>query len=146
MIKTATAIILSLVCAVSYQALGDEIEVKSLNRSSTGFFVFSPDFVRIKPGDAINFVAADKGHEIHSVPGMIPDGARPFDAKMSQDIKVTFTLPGVYVIACKPHAAMGMVGVIVVGDPINIDKIDPSPLPDKARTKLYTLLEPLEKN
>jgi len=81
---------------------------------------------------------------------MIPDGARPFDAKMSQDIKVTFTLPGVYVIACKPHAAMGMVGVIVVGDPINIDKIDPIPLPDKARTKLYTLLdtllEPLEKN
>jgi len=77
---------------------------------------------------------------------MIPEGAQPFDAKMSQDIKVTFTLPGVYVIACKPHAAMGMVGVIVVGDPINIDKIDPSPLPDKARTKLYTLLEPLEKN
>jgi len=150
MINTAAAIILSLVCAVSYQALGDEIDVKSLNRSSTGFFVFSPDFVRIKPGDAINFVAADKGHEIHSVLGMIPDGARPFDAKMSQDIKVTFTLPGVYVIACKPHAAMGMVGVIVVGDPINIDKIDPSPLPDKARTKLYTLLdtllEPLEKN
>jgi hypothetical protein len=31
MIKTATAIILSLVCAVSHQALGDEIEVKSLN-------------------------------------------------------------------------------------------------------------------
>jgi plastocyanin len=54
MIKTATAIILSLVCTVSYQALGDEIEVKSLNRSSAGFFVFSPDFVRIKPGDAIN--------------------------------------------------------------------------------------------
>jgi len=50
MINTAAAIILSLVCAVSYQALGDEIDVKSLNRSSTGFFVFSPDFVRIKPG------------------------------------------------------------------------------------------------
>ena len=67
MIKTATAIILSRVCAVSYQALGDEIEVKSLNRSSTDFFVFSPDFVRIKPGDAINFVATLKGHEVHSV-------------------------------------------------------------------------------
>ena len=146
MIKTATAIILSRVCAVSYQALGDEIEVKSLNRSSTGFFVFSPDFVRIKPGDAINFVAADKGHEVHSVPGMIPEEAQPFDAKMSQDIKVTFTVPGVYVIACKPHTAMGMVGVIVVGDPTNIDKIDPSTLPGKARAKLDTLLEPLKKS
>jgi pseudoazurin len=146
MIKTTKAIILSLVCAASYQALGDEIEVRSLNRSSTGFLVFSPDFVRIKPGDAINFVAADKGHEVHSVPGMIPEEAQPFDAKMSQDIKVTFTVPGVYVIACKPHTAMGMVGVIVVGDPTNIDKIDPSTLPGKASAKLDTLLEPLKKS
>jgi pseudoazurin len=146
MIKTATAIILSFVCVVSYQALGDEIEVKSLNRSSTGFFVFSPDFVRISPGDVINFVATDKGHEVHSVPGMIPEGAQPFDAKMSQDTQVTFTVPAVYVLACKPHTAMGMVGVVVVGDPINIDKIDPSPLPAKARTKLDTLLEPHKKS
>jgi hypothetical protein len=41
---------------------------------------------------------------------------------------------------------MGMVGVIVVGDPTNIDKIDPSTLPGKARTKLDTLLEPLKKS
>ena len=79
--KTAAAIL-------SYQALGDEVEVKSLNRSSTGFFGFSPDFVRIMPGDTINFVASDKGHQVHSVPGMIPEGAQPFDAKMSEDIKV----------------------------------------------------------
>jgi len=76
---------------------------------------------------------------------MIPEGAQPFYAKISQDIKVTFTVPGVYVIACKPHTAMGMVGV-VAGDPTNIDKIDPRALPGKARTKLDTLLEPLKKN
>jgi pseudoazurin len=144
--KIAAVIILSLVCAVSYQALGDEIEVKSLNRSSTGFFVFSPDFVRIKPGDVINFVASDKGHQVHSVPGMIPEGARPFDAKMSEDIKVTFTVSGVYVIACRPHTTMGMIGVVLVGDPINIDTLDPSSLPAKARIKLETLLEPLKKS
>ena len=55
-------------------------------------------------------------------------------------------MPGVYVIACKPHTAMGMVGVIVVGDPTNIDKIDPSTLPGKASAKLDTLLEPLKKS
>src|SRR5215472_10192532 len=81
--KTTATIILSLVCAASYQALGDEIEVKSLNRSSTGFFVFSPEFPRIKPGDAVNFVTTDKGHQVYSVPGMIPEGAQPLDAKMS---------------------------------------------------------------
>jgi pseudoazurin len=144
--KSATAIILILVCTLSYQALGDEIEVRSLNRSSTGFFVFSPDFVRIKPGDAINFVATDKGHQVYSVPGMIPEGAQPFDAKMSQDIKTTFTVPGVYVIACRPHMPMGMIGIVLVGDPTNIDKLNPSSLPAKARTKLETLLEPLKKS
>jgi pseudoazurin len=144
--KSATAIILILVCTLSYQALGDEIEVRSLDRSSTGFFVFSPDFVRIKPGDAINFVATDKGHQVYSVPGMIPEGAQPFDAKMSQDIKTTFTVPGVYVIACRPHMPMGMIGIVLVGDPTNIDKLNPSSLPAKARTKLETLLEPLKKS
>ena len=74
--RSGAAIILILVCALSHQALGDEIEVKSLNRSSTGFFVFSPDFVRIKPGDTINFVATDKGHQVYSVPGMIREGPR----------------------------------------------------------------------
>jgi pseudoazurin len=144
--KSATAIILILVCTLSYQALGDEIEVRSLNRSSTGFFVFSLDFVRIKRGDAINFFATDKGHQVYSVPGMIPEGAQPFEAKMSQDIKTTFTVPGAYVIACRPHMPMGMIGIVLVGDPTNIDKLDPSSLPAKARTKLETLLEPLKKS
>ena len=144
--RSATPNNLILLCALSHQALGDEIEVKSLNRSSTGFFAFSPDFVRITPGDIINFVATDKGHQVYSVPSMIPEGAQPFDAKMSQDIKATFTVPGVYVIACRPHMTMGMIGVVLVGDPINIDKLDPSSLPDKARTKLETLLGPLKKS
>jgi pseudoazurin len=144
--KTAAAIILSLVCAVSYQSLGDEIEVKSLNHSSSGFFVFSPDFVRIKPGDVTNFVASDKGHQVYSVPGMIPEGAELLDAKLNQDIKVTFTVSGVYLIACRPHMIMGMLGVVLVGDPINIDKLDPSSLRAKAQTKLETLLEPLKKS
>jgi len=144
--KTA-AIILGLcgLCAVSYQALGDEFEVKPLNRSSTGSFVFSPEFVWIKPGDAVDFVATDKGHQVYSVPGMIPDRAQPLDAKMSQDIKATFAVPGVYVIACRPQMFMGMISIVLVGDSINIDKLDPSSLTASARTKLE-LLEPFKKS
>jgi len=42
---------------------------------------------------------------------------------------------------------MGMVvSVVLVGDPINIDKLDPNSLPARARTKLETLLEPLKKS
>jgi hypothetical protein len=72
--------------------------------------------------------------------GMIPDGAQPIDGKTNQDAKVTFNQPGVYVITCKIHTLMGMMCVVVVGDPVNIDKIDPSALPAKAKTKILTLL------
>jgi pseudoazurin len=76
---------------------------------------------------------------------MIPEGAPALDAKLNQDIKVTFTEPGVYVIGCKPHVALGMVGVIVVGDPVNIAKIDPTALPGKAKAKIQSLLEQIGK-
>ena len=84
--------------------------MKTLNCGATGFFVFAPEVVHITPAKPSTSSPVDKGHDVHSVPGMIPEGAEPFDAKMSQNIKVMFTVPGVYVVACKPHTAMGMVG------------------------------------
>jgi len=122
-----------------------EIEVKALNRGPSGsVFVFAPELVRIEPGDSIKFVAADKGHEVHSVPGMVPEGAQHFQGGMNQDLKVSFTVPGVYVVACRPHAALGMVAVIVVGEPVNLGRIDPGTLNGKARSKLESLLASLK--
>jgi hypothetical protein len=43
---------------------------------------------------------------------------------------------GVYVIACQAHTVMGTVGVAVVGDPVNIERIDPSELPPRAKAIL----------
>ena len=126
---------------MSFPVCADELQVKELNRGPTGFFVFAPELVRIKPGDTIDFVASDKGHDVHSVSGMIPEGAQPIDGKTNQDTKVIFGQPGVYVIACEVHTVMGMVGVVVVGNPVNIDKIDPSGLPPKAKAKIQTLLD-----
>ena len=129
----------------SPDARAGEIEVKALNRGPSGVvFVFAPELVRIEPGDSINFVATDKGHEVHSVPGMIPEGAQLFEGRMNQDVKVSFTVPGVYVVACRPHAATGMVAVIVVGEPVNLDRIDPGTLTGKARGKLESLLASLK--
>jgi pseudoazurin len=144
MLKTASAIALAAACFVSNPACADELEVKELNRGPTGFFVFAPELVRIKPGDTIDFIASDKGHDVHSVNGMIPEGAQPIDGKTNQDTKVTLSQSGVYVIACNLHTVMGMVGVVVVGDPVNIDRIDPSPLPPKAKAKIRTLLDQIK--
>jgi pseudoazurin len=129
----------------SPDALAGEIEVKALNRGPSGaVFVFAPELVRIEPGDSINFVATDKGHEVHSVPGMIPEGAPLFEGGMNQDLKVSFTVPGVHVVACRPHTAMAMVAIIVVREPVNLGRIDPGTLAGKARGKLEGLLASLK--
>jgi pseudoazurin len=145
-LKTVGAVAFALGCFLSLPAMSEEFQVKELNRGPGGVFVFEPELVRIRPGDTIAFIAADKGHEVHTVSGMIPAGAASFDARMNEDATVTFTEPGVYVIACKPHVALGMVAVIVVGDPVNIDKIDPSALPGKAKAKLQSLLEQIKRS
>jgi len=41
------AMFLGVLWTVSYRALGDEIELQSLKRASTGFSGVSPDLVRI---------------------------------------------------------------------------------------------------
>ncbi len=92
------------------------IEVKMLNKGAKGVMVFEPDLVKIQPGDSITFVSVNPGHDAMSVPGMLPDGAEPFEGQLSKDLTVTFTVPGVYGVKCKPHFVMGMVAVVVVGD------------------------------
>ena len=99
-----------------------EFDVKMLNKGSDGTaMVFEPNVVHIAPGDTVHFIATDKGHDAMSVAGMIPDGAEPFEGKSGQDLTVTFTVPGVYGYKCKPHYGLGMVGIVVVGDPVNLD-------------------------
>jgi pseudoazurin len=98
-----------------------EFDVKMLNKGAKGAMVFEPDLVKIAPGDTVHFIATDKTHHAETIKGMIPDGAAEFVGKASEDITVTFTVPGVYGVKCKPHYAMGMVALIVVGEPVNRD-------------------------
>jgi plastocyanin len=59
-------LLLAVTVAVGWspQVLAGEIEVKTVNRAPSGaFFAFAPEMVRIEPGDSVNFIAADKGHE-----------------------------------------------------------------------------------
>jgi hypothetical protein len=42
---------------------------------------------------------------------------------MNQDVSVTLDTEGVYVYQCDPHAMMAMIGVIQVGDAVNMNEI-----------------------
>ncbi len=107
----------TLVLAASPPALAAEFEVKMLNKGADNqTMVFEPAFLKIQPGDTVRFVPTDKGHDAQTIPGMLPEGAEPFKGKLSQEITVTFTKPGVYGYRCAPHFGMGMVGLIAVGD------------------------------
>jgi pseudoazurin len=94
-----------------------EYEVKMLNKGADKqVMVFEPAFLHVQPGDTVHFIPTDKSHDAQSITGMIPASAEPFKGKPSEEIAVTFSVPGLYGFRCTPHFAMGMVGLIEVGD------------------------------
>ena len=123
--------------------LAAEVEVKMLNKGAEGLMVFEPALVKIEPGDTVKFVAADKSHNAETIKGMLPEGATPFVGKMSEDVKVTFDKSGVYGVKCTPHYAMGMVALVVVGKPDNLDAAKALPQTGKAKTVLAALFDRL---
>ena len=76
--------------------------------------LFSPKILQINAGDTVRFIAADKGHNSESTNGMIPKGAEKWKGKLNKDVEITLGVPGFYGYQCKPHANMGMIGLIVV--------------------------------
>jgi pseudoazurin len=120
-------------------ATAAEHEVRMLNKGAEGVMVFEPSFLQIAPGDTVHFVATDKGHNVLSVEGMGPDGAPAFQGKMNEDVTVTFDQAGVYGFECKPHYGMGMVGLIVVGDPVNLAQAEAVPHKGKAKHRFQAL-------
>lgn len=97
------------------------IEVQLLNKGTQGGMVFEPAFVQAQVGDTVVFKATDKGHNAASIEGMLPDGVEAFEGDMGKDYSLTVTAEGLYGVECSPHAMMGMVGLIQVGAPANLE-------------------------
>lgn len=108
--------------AAAGAASAADVEVQMLNKGAKGVMVFEPDFVRVQPGDTVHFIATDKSHNVESVKGMLPEGVEAFKGKLSENFDLTVAEEGVYGIKCTPHFPMGMVALVVVGDPAsNLD-------------------------
>ena len=102
---------------------GSEHVVKMLNSGNDGTMVFEPAVIKVSLGDTIHFKATDLSHNSASMNGMIPSGAKSWAGSLSQDISVTLDTEGVYVYQCDPHVMMAMVGVIQVGEAVNMDEV-----------------------
>ncbi|KGE01152.1 pseudoazurin [Rhizobium sp. YS-1r] len=135
---TKTFTLAATLALLALPAFGAEIEVKMLNKGSDGqAMVFEPAAVKVQPGDTIKFVAVDKGHDVVSMPGLVPEGVAPIKGKISEDVSFTADKPGAYVFKCTPHYGMGMVALVVVGDaPANIDAVKATKMPKKAKERL----------
>lgn len=121
-----------------------EYEIKMLDHGDMGMMQFDPQLLKIAPGDTVHFVATDKDHNAVSIPGMIPGGAQPFASQIGQDLKVTLTVPGVYGYRCTPHGSLGMVGLIVVGQPVNEAEAKDASVPGLAHRTFARLFDELD--
>lgn len=111
-----SAILAALLALLPIVAQAETFEVKMLNGNATGGMAFEPDFLSLKPGDKVKFLATQRGHNAATIKDFLPEGASPFKGKINQEIEVTFTEEGFYGIMCTPHYDMGMVMVVRVGD------------------------------
>ena len=102
---------------------GSEHTVKMLNSGEGGQMIFEPAVLKVSVGDTIHFKASDMSHNSASVDGMLPDGAESWSGQMNMDISVTLDTEGVYVYQCDPHVMMAMIGVIQVGEAVNMNEI-----------------------
>ena len=102
----------------------ENFDVKMVNADASGqVMVFDPPFIKANVGDTVTFLPTDMLHNSQSVPGMIPSSASSWNGTMNEKITIELNTEGVYVYQCTPHIALGMIGVIQVGEASNIDDI-----------------------
>ena len=90
---------------------------------------FDPIGVYVEPGTTVRWIVRENVHTTtdyhpsnhhHSL--RIPETAAPWASGYlvhpSDHFDVTLTVPGVYDYYCMPHEAVGMVGRVVVGEPL----------------------------
>ena len=102
----------------------ENFDIKMVNADASGqVMVFDPPFIKANIGDTVTFLPTDMLHNSQSVPGLIPSSADSWNGAMNEKITIELNAEGVYVYQCTPHIALGMIGIIQVGSPTNIDDV-----------------------
>ena len=104
---------------------------------------FSIEVANIDVGQTIIWRPIAKGHNIEFAKG--PTGAKlPSKSKLSKQVLVKFTVPGVYLYWCGPHKDTGMIGLIVVGNDLsNLSEIAEVEISRQSDSVLKALIQSL---
>lgn len=98
--------------------------IKMMNKNEAGqTMVFEPDFVKAEPGDTIKFEPTDKNHNSESVKEIWPEGVPLVKGAYSTVVEFKTDKDGIYVFKCLPHYGMGMIAVVQVGKPTNLEAV-----------------------
>lgn len=120
-------------------------QVQMLNKGEAGMMVFEPAYVRAEPGDTVTFVPTDKSHNVESIAEILPEGVETFKSKVNDEFILTVTEPGLYGVKCTPHFAMGMVGLIQVGEaPADTEAAKSAKMSKKARERMDEAIAQIE--
>jgi plastocyanin len=96
-------------------AYAEQFEIKGTSRG------FEPKLIHIQPGDSVIFTNMISNNTV-SVEGLIPQAAEPWNSRIGKDKEISFTEQGVYSYISVHSIQYGASGVIVVGEPVNLQE------------------------
>ena len=142
-------LIFMLVCFMGGMVLSAKAEEKEpliiemLNKRGKEKMLYGQDVAKIDVGQTITWTPDSKGHNVQFV--SVPEGVEKVKSKLSKEFSYTFEQEGVYLYVCTPHASMGMIGVVVVGNSdINLDEVLDYKFRGKSKKKFKKILKSLE--
>jgi pseudoazurin len=139
------AMVAVIAAGVASAATAAEHEIKIKNTNGKGkFMVFEPDFLKIAPGDTVKFVIVDKSHNAEAIPEVWPEGVEPLKGEMNQNAEFVASKPGYYGVKCHPHYTMGMVALIIAGEPTNQTQLDAFKAPGGAKKRWDELVKQIK--
>ncbi len=120
--KTFKTAFLLVAIFLSMGSVAANIEVKMMTAApDKTSLTFYPVYTKAKVGDTVTFVPEQKaGHT--SISLLVPSGAESWQGKADTPVSVKMTREGVYLVVCQVHRTMGMVAVVQVGKPTNLEE------------------------
>ena len=101
---------------------------------------YSIEVAHIQVGDTIEWLPTNEGHNVEFLLGPKLNSL-PKKSKIDEQHSVVFTVPGVYLYGCTPHASMGMLGLVIVDNDLhNLESIKQIELPAVAMSVLRRLI------
>lgn len=138
-----------LVCFMGGMVLSAKAEEKEpliiemLNKRGKEKMLYGQDVARVDVGQTITWTPDSKGHNVQFV--SVPEGVEKVKSKLSKEFSYTFEQEGVYLYVCTPHASMGMIGVVVVGESdVNLDEVLNYKFRGKSKKKFKKIAKSLE--